>query len=317
VGKEATALLSKGFDVSSISFETPKWSDRFTYSIICNSQSQFKRAIEKSDADIFHVHNTPDWLVTSVREATNRPIVYDIHDPEVMRLGKPGELELEAHEACNATVYPSDTCRIFTNDYFKQTKPSITLYPYVNEMYKVNPIAWPSWDSIVYEGGMSDNEESYRYYLDLFMTFAKLNFNVFAMPSGWATGTKVYTNRITMLGPYTYESMLRALRSFGFGIVGSQFKFDLMHAAMPNKLFEYIHCGVVPLVFNMGEAATYVTENKIGLDMTALAGRPDSGVSKRDMIKMGRELRKNVLAIRKTLYFEDHIMPLINLYRSL
>ena len=202
VGKEATALVSKGYTVSSISFQSPKWADNFTYNILCHSMSQFKRSIETSTADIFHVHNTPDWLVPAVREMTDRPIVYDVHDPEVMRLGHPGEQELQAHMTCDALVYPSESCRAFTNDYFKETKPSIALFPMVNKQYDVQPLQYPSWSSVVYEGGMSDNPESYRYYLDLFMALKDFGFNIFAIPSGWATGTTVYKGKINLIGPF-------------------------------------------------------------------------------------------------------------------
>ena len=119
------------------------------------------------------------------------------------------------------------------------------------------------------------------------------------------------------MGPFNYDIMVSAMRSFGFGIVGSQQKMDLMYAAMPNKLFEYIHCGVVPLIFNMGEASQYVKDHQIGLDMTELAGAPDRGISMDSLIEQGMEFRKKILAIREGLFMEDNIAPLIKLYHSL
>jgi len=317
VGKEATALMTRGIYVSSISFERPKWSERFSQVVLCRDKEQFRRSIEMSSADIFHVHNTPDWLVKEVREVTDRPIVYDIHDPEVMRLGHPGEDEQEAHDLSNATIYPSDSCRIFTDNYFKKTVPSITLFSYVNQIGKVSPMRYPSLDSVVYEGGITHDPKSYRYYKDIFATFLNTGFNVFLLPSGWSPDAEKYGRQVIIIGPLDYVPMLKAIRSFGFGIVGSQEYIHLMHSAMPNKLFEYISVGVVPLMFNMGEASEWVTSNNIGIDMTKISGENSSGVTKKQLISMSRECRENLLKIRENLWLEDYIQPLIELYQSL
>jgi hypothetical protein len=169
----------------------------------------------------------------------------------------------------------------------------------------------------VYEGGVSDNPESYRYYRDLFATFTSFGFNVFLIPSGWSPAGKRYENQVNVIGPMDYINLLRTMRSFGLGIVGSQEYVRLMHAAMPNKMYEYISAGTVPLIFNMGEAAEFVTQNEIGLDMTALAGIDGPGIGKKEIIEKAMACRKNILQIRQTLFLEDHIQPLIDLYKSL
>jgi hypothetical protein len=67
----------------------------------------------------------------------------------------------------------------------------------------------------------------------------------------------------------------------------------------------------------MGEASEWVTSNNIGIDMTKISGENSPGVTKKQLINMGRECRENLLKMRENLWLEDYIQPLIELYQSL
>jgi glycosyltransferase involved in cell wall biosynthesis len=121
----------------------------------------------------------------------------------------------------------------------------------------------------------------------------------------------LYQGLGVFLSPYMpYPVMLNGLQMHGFGLVGAFTSFPLMEAAMPNKLFEYIANGVVPVVLNATEAAQFVTANKCGIVLT-------SQDHLEEQLAPGPDLRKNVLEIRGAMLMEDAIHPLVSLYRSL
>jgi len=79
---------------------------------------------------------------------------------------------------------------------------------------------------------------------------------------------------------------------------------------MPNKMFEYISQGVVPVIAHASEASKFAEEHGVGITITS----PDN---LKEQLKDGPKIRENILKKRHELTMEKHIDPLIELYEEL
>jgi hypothetical protein len=323
--KQSLALLSNGHQVEIAAQQAPFGYNRLDALLIWNDGEQLQRVVRSSCADVFHVHNEPDWMVAAVKDAAEgRPVVYDIHDLESMRWQRePDEDELEAFDAADGIVHVSEPCRLAAERWHGNGKPAIVLPPYVNEEFVKTVPESVSWSALAYEGGLSSDAPvtygengqpnvNMRSYLSVVEAFIGQGYSVYLFaPDGQLSYADLtYEN----LGAFVargsvYPVMLAGLRASGFGLVGSVVSAPLMEAAMPNKLFEYVSQGVVPVCLNAGTAADYVESLGVGIRLNGLDNL-------REQLAQGPELRKNLLAVRAGLTMEEHIGALINLYRE-
>jgi len=334
VFKESKALSAHGYTIDMVAHEEPFGYNVFDTLSIYDDEEQLKRTIKASPADIFHIHNEPDWMVRAVREATKKPIVYDVHDLESLRWSAhPDVDEADAFSMADGIVHVSTTCREAAEKYHGANKPTIVLFPYVNKDF-IPPdeqIGDPSWTSFVYEGGLSSNEmmdrtdtgatiynmRNYTSAVDVLCNKHNFSFFMFGARNGKSSKDFTYEHLgASVFHALPYPFLLQALRPFGFGLVGAQRSFPLMEAAMPNKLFEYISQGVVPVVLNCKKSSDYVEAHQIGITINEdmLLNRDDF---REWLIERGKSIRPNVLEKRHYLSMEEHIAPLINLYEEI
>lgn len=282
---------------------------------------QLARSVQGSPADLFHVHNEPDWMVKVVKDAGGgRPVVFDIHDLESLRWQRePDQNEREAFEAADAYVHVSIPCKQAAERYHA-SKPNIVLYSWVNEEYIPKHVGDVSWTSICYEGGLStlpplEEQEgriihNMRSFQPVVAAFVEQGFNVYLFPAdGHDPNDLTYENLgAYVAAPTIYPVMLAGLRAFGFGLVGAPASSHLLEAAMPNKLFEYMSQGVVPVCMNASEAARFVEDQGIGIRLDGL-----ENLSKQ--LQAGPVLRQALLKLREQYTMEAHIGPLVELYQ--
>ena len=107
--------------------------------------------------------------------------------------------------------------------------------------------------------------------------------------------------------PYTL--MLTAVRPFAFGLVGASRDYPLMQAAMPNKLFEYISQGVVPVCYNADAAADFCLEHGIGIRLDGLDNL-------REQLADGPQIRERLLNKRHEWTMEANIKTVDDLYQE-
>ena len=333
VFKESRALMEHGHIIESVAVDNPFGHNVFETLSIYDDRDQLIRTIKASKADIIHVHNEPDWMVGAVREATDRPIIYDVHDLESLRWSaSPDEDETVAFQSANGIVHTSNTCQKAAEQYHGSDKPTIVLFPYVNEDFippdeKLGDV---SWNTFVYQGGLETKEtmdrtagglsiynmRNYTSLVDVLCNKHNFNFFIYAARNKITTIDFTYENLgASMFRELPYPFLMIALRPFGFGLVGTARKFPLMEGAMPNKLFEYVSQGVVPVVFNAKKCAEYVEKHDIGIVITE-----DMLLNKSDfkewLISEGKRVRPKVLETRHYLSMEAHIQPLIDLYEE-
>lgn len=340
--KEALALKALGHEVHIIAAKQSfgwNWYDSFNIYYdggLKGERNQFRLYIKDGEypangigavkaldkiVDVFHVHNEPDSLVPMTRFGTSKPIVFDVHDPTSLRsFDEPDGMEKQAFELADAFVHVSDPCREYCEKHHGNGKPTIVLHPYVNGRFYPEIYGSVSWNSIVYEGGISDDNTvsidsdgnhaaNIRYYGPMVESFAKTGFNV-TLFSGSNIGLGHYENLgATFIQKLPYPSMLTGIRPFGFGFVGACAEFPLMMAAMPNKLFEYMSQGVTPVVLCADEAAKFVTENECGVVI-------DDFADLREKLSHAPDLRKNVIDVSRDNTMEKHIHKLVELYEA-
>ena len=318
--KQALVMLDRGHEVE---FAAPDSGfgfgyNRYTVAYAYGDNFQLERIIQNSKADLVHVHSDPNWLVPICKKAAgDRPVIHDVHDPESMRTGQPPDQhEIESYKV-EGIIHVSEPCRAFAEKMHGTGKPTIVNYSMVPGMF-FNAAKNANFDAIVYEGGLTSLEtdaSGMAYYRNMHyftQKFIEAGFHV----SLFAAGHDDIDFSYDQLGAFItrhvpYVTMLTGLRLHGFGFVGSACVTPIIQAAMPNKLFEYISQGVVPVCWNADTAGEYVEKHGIGI---WLKGELDN---LQEQLKRGPELRENLLKIRDQFKMESQADELEAFYKSL
>lgn len=318
--KESKILLERGHEVDVVAQTHQFGFNIYTRAYSWGDLNQLARTIETSTAEIIHVHSEPDWLVTFAKEhAGSRPVVYDCHDPESMRTwSAPGKDEIEAFQAADAIIHVSEPCRAHSENLHGNSKPTLIVYSYVNGNF-FNQARDINWSSMVYEGGLTTQVRDgkfvhYRNISLVVQKFIEAGFNVSLFGAGSAEIDQTYEAMgALMVRDLNYIALLAGIRNHAFGFVGSPAVTKILNAAMPNKLFEYISQGVVPVCWNADTAGEFVQRNGIGIWL-----KPDDDLSNlHGKLSRGPALRRNMLRVRDRWKMETQAEPLEKFYQSL
>jgi len=321
VVKQSLALQARGHWVEIVTRQEPFAFNRFDRVSLWHDREQLIRAVRDARGDVVHVHNEPDWLVAAAREGTSRPIVYDIHDLDSLRMqAAPVADEVSAFACADGYVHVSEPCRQAAEATHPEHagKPAVVLPCYVNAELYAASVPQASPDSLVYEGGLSVSaavEPHYdasivpiRHLAPMVESAIAAGFHVGLCPAAPLPDHTYANLGAAVWGPLPYPLMLRSLRPYGWGFVGACANMPLMQAAMPNKLFEYLSQGVVPVVYQADTAAEFVREHGIGVVLESLDDW--SPVREADH----QALRARVLEMRHQWAMERHIGLIERLY---
>lgn len=332
VFKEGNALVEKGYEVHILTIADP-----FGFNIFASfgkflNAKHGTQVIETYDkiVDIFHVHNEPDWIVPMVRAGTKKPIIFDVHDLESMRrYDIPDPIENNAFKCANGFVHVSEGVRRYAENYHQTDKPSIVLSPFVNKRFmprRRDLPKQPCFDSIVYEGGLSVDDEledlelsdgrpakniNLRYYVPMVNAFRKDGYQVTLFSAHEVQNLTYHELGACVINSMVYPNMLIGLRTHGLGFVGSCVSAPLMEAANPNKLYEYMSQGVVPVSFNCENVEEFLEGYECGVILESLENVRDQ-VEACDLAKM----RENILRNNESWIMEHNIEPLMELYEE-
>lgn len=329
--KQSWALNAIGHTIYNYMKSIPPLRKCFAVNSIYASGDMLKNLVEHSDADIFHVHNQPDWMVEVVKKsAGGRPVIFDIHDPHFLMVAdkQPNAEEMSAMYYADGFVHVSDGCKKESDAVHTKTntKPNrvIYAYPILPSMCPDEDIVPdPSFNSIIYEGGISDKGApqdkengikhfNLRYFVNVFNALRLENYNITIFPNSQLSPVSPYnTSGFAVTGPQGYDSMMVSLRPHGLGFVGAEFPSPLIMNAIPNKLFEYMSQGVVPLIYNCEEAAKFVRKHDCGIVLDSLFDIRGQIESQDPTSK-----RENVLKIRKEFTMESQTSDILSLYEE-
>lgn len=319
--KQSKIMLERGHQMEAVAQAHGFGFNIYTLAYSWADKKQLATVIRESKADVIHVHTQPDWLVAFAKEhAGFRPVVMDVHDPESLRtLQPPNQHEIDAFKFADGIIHVSEPCRTHCEKLHGAGKPTELIYSYVNGNF-YNKASDVNWMSICYEGGLTTRkvDESgqafYRNYTYPVQKFIEGGYNVSLFAAGFEEIDPTYEGMgALVVRDLHYTSMLNAIRNHAFGLVGAAASFRLMHAAMPNKLFEYISQGVVPVVWNADTAGEFVAKHGIGIwlkgddDLTDMPAK----------LSRGPACRKNLLNVRDKWRMETQAEAMEKFYKQL
>lgn len=315
--REALALKAHGHEVDVACPGNLFGREHLDTFSLYRGHDQLQRVVRASPADVIHVFNEPDDLVPVVREATSRPIVFDVQDLNSLRWGGvPSVEESAAFEAADGIVHISEPCREVAERHHG-VKPSALLACYVNERFYSKSLPVPTPEAVVYEGGLATSATeggvgNIRGLEAIVRAFRNQDFEFHLYPAGEPPPAGHYEQFGAVVhGSLFYPSLMQALRIYAFGFVGFPFSTPLGDAALPNKLFEYISQGVIPLVYNAATAAEFVEREGIGIAVTSLENLWEQ------VFPRSAHIREYLLGRRYDFTMEKRIGALEELYRDL
>jgi len=329
VFKETHILQQAGHTVHHLAMsETFGWNKYETHTLYADEASGIRavQMLDNAGIDIFHVHNEPDWIVSMVRKGTDKPIVYDIHDLEHLRhSGGPDEHELNAVRDCDAVIHTSRYTQAQYDKTHGPKKIDGIVLPKVPRDFLVPEKMAKAYapHTLVYQGGLAEQEqrhygsdgimyENYRYYVQMVSGMALCGFQSFLFSASTLVGG-VYEGAGAIVFPaQPWITLLKAISPYQIGFVGATTHCDLMQYSSPNKLFEYIAAGVVPVVMYAKHAAE-ITEN-LGCGIVLDVANPIQGQLDQDEII---EKHNRLLEIRESIVMEDELPVIEEIYQQL
>ena len=289
--------------------------------------------VAEFDPHLVHSHNLPDSLTVLAQELVGGaiPVVHDVHDLQSLRRtpyengfpepGDPLALERRAVEGSDAVVAVSDelleemarryrlpaATAVFANYALRDQLP-----PLVGRGGR--PVADPP--RIVYEGTLSTNGGHY----DLREIFVALVEGAVTLDVYPSRDVPAYADLARATPGLTYHEhlpareLLRRLPEYDFGWAGFNDGLNKAHidTALPNKLFEYLACGLPVLTLDHRALARFLSERGLGIPLRspADAGRELAGLD-------AEALRARVEAARPAMTVEANIGAVTALYDEL
>ena len=333
VHKMALPLIRRGHDVHLIAGKVSSfWQNYKTFSL-CADIEQYQEAIKlHPDADVFHCHNEPSWFVTAVKEVCDVPVIMDVHDSYLARSTPEQALEkLENQEPAlrvlveertnfqlaDALNFPGETFADLVRSEFKLEQPYMVLPSYVPEMfYRYNFRDWHG--GLVYEGKVNIPAETksrhigfeYCDYTDLATRCATMGMDFHLYAGRDDAPYKEHFEKYAFIHkPMDYDELLKNVGRHDWGLVGNTIKSREWDIAAPNKLFEYLACGVPVVSMNASWCSDFL--DKTGMGIT-VEGPEELG----EKWSQHRVCREKVIKGRRAWAMERHIGKLEAFYHA-
>ena len=292
-----------------------------------------RRVLDQFRPDLVHSHNLPDRLtvVALALAGGDLPVVHDSHDLQSLRRtpyedgfpepADPLELERAAVEGCTALVAVSEEMlaemaaryrlprhvRCFPNYVLARDLPDVLPPP-------DRPLRSPP--RVVYQGTLSTNGGHYDL-RDLFRAAVAggVEIDIYpARPVPEYEALAAACPGIRCLDKLEPRQLLRALPEYDFGWAAFNPSLNAPHldTVLPNKLYEYVGCGLPVLGMGHRAISRLIAERGIGIDLPTLEGLGD-----RLRATDTTALRRAVAGARLDLTAEANIGPVVDLYKTL
>jgi hypothetical protein len=291
-----------------------------------------RTAVEEFRPDLVHSHNLPDSLTAIALEllAGRVPVVHDVHDLQSLRQtpyehgfpepDEPLALEQLAVEECSGLVAVSDELLEEIRSRYRPVAPMLAFANYA--LARDLPLALPPAERrngqpprLVYQGTVSTNDGHYDLRgivralvseglsLDV---YPSRDVPAYAKLAAELPGLRVHAT----LSP---RRLLAALPQYDFGWAGFNSTLNGAHldTCLPNKVYEYVGCGLPVLTLGHRALARLLGENGLGLSLATF----DDLVGQLAAVEMV-ELRGRIAAARLELTMEANIHRLAELYEA-
>jgi Glycosyltransferase Family 4 len=292
-----------------------------------------RAAREDFRPDLIHSHNLPDSLTVIALElfAGRVPIVHDVHDLQSLRRTpyehgfpeptEPLALEQHAVEGCSALVTVSQELLEEVRARYRVTAPTLAFanYALARDLPSVLPPAERRNGHppcLVYQGTLSTNGGHYDL-RDIFRALVGARVSLDVYPSRTVPAYTELADGLPGLRVHTTlppSRLLAALPHYDFGWAGFNSALNRAHldTCLPNKLYEYVGCGLPVLTLRHRALSRLISERGLGLSLATFDALAEQ-LSAVDVV----ELRRRVATARLGLTVEANIHRLAELYKAL
>jgi glycosyltransferase involved in cell wall biosynthesis len=284
-------------------------------------------ALAEFRPDLIHSHNLPDSLTVLALEAADGaiPVVHDVHDLQSLRRtpyedgfpepDDPLALERRAVQDCSALVTVSE--ELLNEIQSRHRLPARTLVFPNFALRRDVPADVPTSRAsegaprLVYQGTLSTNGGHYDL-RDLFAAITSQGIELHVYPARRVDGYDS-VGGIRLHETLTPPELLRELPRYDLGWAGFNSGLNAPHldTALPNKVFEYLSCGLPVLTLRHRALTRFLDETGLGISLESV-----------DHLRQTLEtldleaLRERVVAARHEFTFESRIDELVALYES-
>ena len=303
-----------------------------------NPATELREIVATQYVDLIHSHNGPDTLTNICIDLFGGeiPVVHDIHDLMCARkttyedgLNRTGRGNNWREEERRA-IERSDGVIAVSDEIFNLVRQQGYRLPDITHVYanyipeRFIPKTLPRVDRniadrpirIVYEGFVSNNSGHY----DLRTIFSRLaaeGIEVHIYPSRGNLDYQTLADKVPNIVYHqslSPEELYQEITRYDFGWAGFNDTLNRVHldTALPNKLFEYIACGLPVISFPHKAIRRFLETHRVGLVIESLSGL-DERLRNQEMVAV----RANVRRLRWDFTVEGNLGCIVNIYRQL
>jgi len=289
-------------------------------------------AISEFAPDVIHSHNLPDSLTVAALKVVDSqiPVIHDVHDLQSLRRtpyedgfpepANPLGLEKQAIEGSAAVVAVSDD--LLGEIQRRHIPPARTLAFPNYALRRDLPTSLQDPErrrngrpTLVYQGTLATNGGHYDL-RDLFKAIVAqdVRLDVYpARPAGQYRELGDARPSLRMHETLDPSSLMRRLPRYDFGWAGFNDALNAAHlnTALPNKVFEYLGCGLPVVTLRHQAIKRLVEDEGVGAALTTLDDLQGQ-LAGLDIVAM----RRRVAAARVRFTVEANIGRLVELYES-
>lgn len=289
-----------------------------------------RQAVAEFQPDLIHSHNLPDSLTVLALEALDGdiPVIHDVHDMQSLRRtpyhdgfpepADPVAMEKRAIEGSAAlvTISPELVDEIAARYELPEDVLTFANYALARDLPAELPTTMADVSRplrVVYEGSLGADGGHY----DLRAIFSALvqqgvQLDIYpARPAVEYETLAGNTPGMRYHEPLEPSELLKRLPEYDFGWAGFNAGLNGAHldTCLPNKVFEYVGCGLPILTLGHAALVRLIREEGIGVSLD----RVDTLSERLANVDLG-ELRERIAACRHRLTTEANIRRLLALY---
>jgi glycosyltransferase involved in cell wall biosynthesis len=302
-----------------------------------NPAEQLRTILQTYPVDLIHSHNAPDTLTNLCIDLFGGriPIVHDIHDMMTIRdtVYEDGfehehrqdsirEQERRAIECSDAIIAISDEMVNIARQHYRLPEHLLLFPNYIPRCFipeSVPERAAPPASQplrIIYEGSLSTNGGHYDM-RDIFRAIAQEGIELHIYPSREQVAYRHLAAETPGIVYHDHRQpveLFQEMPQYDAGWCGFNDALNWQHlsTALPNKLFEYIACGLPVISFRHAALQRFIEQYQVGVVIEQVAGLQQLLRSP----AMAR-MRENALEQRSRFTVEANIGQVVALYRAL
>jgi glycosyltransferase involved in cell wall biosynthesis len=240
-------------------------------------ESSLPEIVEAFEPDVIHSHNLPDELTVLALDSVDVPVIHDVHDMQSLRRTPyedgfpepedPLALERRAAEesAALVTISPELVAELEARYTLPPRVLAYANYALGRDLPPVLPEPRERPPRLVYQGTLSTNGGHY----DLRELFAAIAAHGISLDVYMARAVPEYREipGIRVHDPLPAAELLRRLPEYDFGWAGFNAGLNGAHldTALPNKLYEYLGCGLPVITLQHRALRRMLGEEGVGI----------------------------------------------------